>query len=402
MVKHWDDPQLKLETLNALGGGIAHEFNNLLGVVTGYTEVALEELGAREPKVAKRLQAVLEATRRAETLANQILAFSHHHSDGRLPLLVQPLLRAVLKGVRCGLGDEVRLRSRLEAAQALVMADPYQLHHLLQQLLGGVAATVRPGGRFTVALEPVPAVGRGQTASALPLGRFLRLTVAAAGGIRPPEVPPALLEGWDQRVDTATTLGALGGEASALKPWGSLWRIAAEHGGRYAFHEDAEGFALVLYLPQARDTDAEGKDAVAVQGRGETVLWLDDEPPLVELGEEMLAALGYEPVGFTSSSAALEAFCADPQRFDVVLTDERMPGLTGTQLAARLRALRPDLPVILVTGYGGPLLDQRVQQSGVCTVLTKPLRTKPLATALKTALENCAAPLGAEVLDERG
>jgi DNA-binding NtrC family response regulator len=123
-------------------------------------------------------------------------------------------------------------------------------------------------------------------------------------------------------------------------------------------------------------------EAPAPGGRGETILLVDDETPLVLLGEEMLAALGYEPVGFDSGARALSAFRADPGRFDLVLTDEIMPGITGTQLAAAVHLLRPELPVILMTGHGGETPTHRLHAAGICGVLRKPLLSRDIAQSL--------------------
>jgi DNA-binding NtrC family response regulator len=133
---------------------------------------------------------------------------------------------------------------------------------------------------------------------------------------------------------------------------------------------------------EASATSAAPAEAPAPCGRGETVLLVDDETPLVLLGEEMLAALGYEPVGFDSSAKALAAFRADPDRFDLLLTDEIMPGMTGTQLAAALHRIRPELPIILMTGHSGQARSHRLRAAGICGVLRKPLLSREIAESL--------------------
>jgi CheY-like chemotaxis protein len=144
------------------------------------------------------------------------------------------------------------------------------------------------------------------------------------------------------------------------------------------------GSAFETYFPRTEER-ARGDnqaEAASPRGHGETILLVDDEAPLVQLGEEMLAILGYEPVGYQNSTAALAAFHADPQRFDLVLTDEVMPDMTGTELATTLHRIRPDLPIVLMTGYVEPFHSQGLEAGGIREVLKKPLLSNFLASCL--------------------
>jgi FixJ family two-component response regulator len=165
--------------------------------------------------------------------------------------------------------------------------------------------------------------------------------------------------------------------------------IVTDLGG--AIHVDSvpgEGTTFEIWLPVTTEV---GKPAIETvrelpRGHGETVMVVDDEPTLVALAEEMLAGLGYEPVGFESSSIALQAFRAKPERFDLLLTDEAMPDLVGTELAREILLLRSDVPIILMSGHGGAPLAQRAQAIGVKEVLHKPLQRADLAESLARAL----------------
>jgi CheY-like chemotaxis protein len=164
--------------------------------------------------------------------------------------------------------------------------------------------------------------------------------------------------------------------------------IVADHGGGIDVRSSpGEGSSFEVYLRQADapPADDSGTEVPLSSGRGETILIVDDEKSLVQLGEEMVAALGYEPVGFDSSMRALAAFRADPQRFDLVVVDEIMPGMTGTQLAAALRAMRPDLPILMMTGYAGPAESVRPD---ICEILKKPLLSADLARAIARHLNS--------------
>jgi CheY-like chemotaxis protein len=158
--------------------------------------------------------------------------------------------------------------------------------------------------------------------------------------------------------------------------------IVADHGGAIDVHSSpGAGSSFEVYFRQAKATPADDDrtDAPLPIGRGETILIVDDEKPLVQLGEEMVAALGYEPIGFDDSTRALAAFRADPQRFDLVLADEIMPGMTGTQLAAAFHAIRPDLPILLMTGFGGAV---ESVPPNACEILKKPLLPTDIASAI--------------------
>jgi len=153
-----------------------------------------------------------------------------------------------------------------------------------------------------------------------------------------------------------------------------------------------------VYIPAAEGAGvapSPSQEQALERGNGETVLLVDDEPMLAALGEEMLAALGYEPVGVTSSAEALRLFKEDPERFDAVLTDEVMPDLAGTALAAAIHSLRPDVPVVLMSGYSDPATTERAQRAGIRDVLRKPLQSADLARALAAALPRERAPKAA-------
>jgi CheY-like chemotaxis protein len=166
-------------------------------------------------------------------------------------------------------------------------------------------------------------------------------------------------------------------------------RIVADLGGAIDVRTTlGRGTTFTIWLPAAGEVSAPSAEVATElpHGAGQTVMIVDDEKALVALAEENLAELGYEPVGFNSSTAALEAFRAAPRRFDIVLTDETMPGLIGTDLAREIRLLRPDIPIVLMSGYSSAPLDERARAVGVREVLRKPLQSKDIAECLSRVL----------------
>jgi CheY-like chemotaxis protein len=237
------------------------------------------------------------------------------------------------------------------------------------------------GGVLTVVLERAEvasptAVSHG----ALPAGSYVRLTVSDTGTGISPEV-------LERMFDPFFTTKAVGEGTGLGLPL--VHGIVGDLGGAIdVATRPGESTIFAVWLPLAGETARPLPKAArqAPPGDGEAVMIVDDESALVTLAEETLAELGYEPVGFESSVAALEAFRTDPQRFDLVLTDEAMPDLTGTELAREIRRLRTEVPVVLMSGYGGPALAARAAAAGVREVLRKPLESRDLAESVARVL----------------
>ena len=237
------------------------------------------------------------------------------------------------------------------------------------------------GGTLQVALRTeVTTAATLLSEATLAPGRYACLCVTDTGPGIAPLALPRLFEPF------FTTKGPQAGTGLGLAV---VHGMVAEHGGAIDVSSTpGEGARFTLYLPladTAPDDVASPDDAVPL-GQGQVVLVVDDEPALVELAEELLAGLGYEAFGVASSVQALERLRQEPERFELVLTDEVMPGLNGTALAVAVRALRPDLPIVLASGYGGPQLQERAAAAGVTVLVKKPLTRAALARAVAQAL----------------
>jgi CheY-like chemotaxis protein len=237
------------------------------------------------------------------------------------------------------------------------------------------------GGVLTVILEPM-AVGERRLLShgTLPAGFYVRLSVKDTGS----GIPPAVFERMFDPFFTTKRVGDGTGLGLAL-----VNGIVADLGGAIDVATRINvGTTFTIWLPATGELPIQLAEPSATlpRGHGETLMIVDDERALVALAEETLAELGYEPVGFDSSVAALQAFRAEPERFDLVLTDETMPDLTGTELARELRQLRPEISIILMSGYGGAQLSERAQAAGVIDVLRKPLVRRDIAEPIARAL----------------
>jgi CheY-like chemotaxis protein len=213
----------------------------------------------------------------------------------------------------------------------------------------------------------------------LAAGRYVRLSVADTGAGIADEVRERIFDPF------FTTKGVGVGTGLGLS---LVHGIVTDLGGGIDVDSRVgEGTAFTVYLPWSSAQAVAGPlEESLPEGEGETILLVDDEEPLVRLGEELIASLGYEPVGFTSSAAALEEFRASPARFSAVLSDETMPELTGSELAAEIRRIRPDIPIVLMSGFVSPALAARARTLGVVQVLAKPLTARDVARGLAVAL----------------
>ena len=372
----------KLEAIGTLAGGIAHDFNNILSAALGYGEMAQKEAPAGTP-LKRHIDAVVSAGLRAKSLVERILAFSRSGMGERVPVHVQSVVSEALELVAASLPAHVRLARELQAADATVMGDPTQIHQVVMNLCANGAQAMKSPGVLTVALEVVDKPGSMAATSAVSGGRYVRLTVRDTGS----GIAPNVLERIFDPFFTTKGVGVGTGLGLSL-----VHGIVTELGGGIDVEsEPGKGAAFTVYLPwsEAVATPAAAEQAI-VRGAGETILIVDDEEALVRLGEEMVAGLGYEPVGFASSTAALEAFRANPERFHAVLSDETMPELTGCELAKAVRALRPEMPVVLMSGFVSPALAARARDLGVAEVLSKPLVERDIARGLDTALHRAA------------
>jgi PAS domain S-box-containing protein len=370
----------KMEAVGTLAGGIAHDFNNVLGAILGYGELALEHAGGNRD-LRRYLDNVMHAAVRAKLLVERILGFSRSSLGDQVLFNVQGVVSETLELLVASLPGDIRLDTRLQAGDAAVMGDATYLHQVTMNLCTNALQSMARGGVLGVTLERTElTLPRTLIRGTLAPGEYVRLAVSDTGA----GMHSDLLERIFDPFFTTKSVGEGTGLGLSM-----VHGIVADLGGAIDLHSTVDvGTRFEVFLPVAGETAmASGETASAVpMGGGETVMIVDDESALVALAEEVVARFGYEPVGFDSSTAALEAFCAEPQRFDAIITDEMMPGLTGTELVRKIRALRPSIPILLMSGRAaGPLLDA-ANQVGVDEVLRKPLHAREIAESLARVL----------------
>jgi signal transduction histidine kinase/ActR/RegA family two-component response regulator len=379
----------KLEALGTLAGGIAHDFNNVLGAVLGYGELAAQNSA---PGSAQRryIDSIVVAANRARDLVARILAFSRPGVGSARPVSLQKIIAEVQNLTCAALPPNVTLEVNVTPVPLVAAGDAAQLHQMLANLVTNAVQAVAGGGGVVVhaaALEVREA--RDCTVGRLHPARYARIDIVDTG----PGMSAAQVERIFDPFFTTKPVGAGTGLGLSL-----VHGIVLDHGA--ALEVDSHpggGTTFSVYLPLTEGEPAQEPEPAALAapaGNGETILLVDDEESLVRLAEEVLAALGYEPVGCVGAAQALRVFRQAPERFDAVMTDAIMPEMSGTELLAELRRLRPELPAVLISGYGGPDLAAAAQAAGAQAVLTKPLTAADLAHCLAEVLSRARAAQG--------
>lgn len=370
----------KMEALGTLAGGIAHDFNNILAAIIGYTEIAAAET-PKESATADYLQRVLESGERARSLVKQILAFSRQGDMEPKPVQVKLIVKEVLKMLRASLPATIDIVQEIHSDGA-VMADPTQLHQVMMNLGTNAGyAMGQSGGKLTVELNEVTldsaAADRyGETRP----GKYLQLLVTDTGeGIAP--------EHLNKIFDPFFTTKPKGeGTGMGLAVVHGI--VTGLGGNISADSTPGRGTQVEVLLPALpRETRvAETEKKVLPVGK-ERIFFVDDEPFQTDMFKHLLGLLGYEVETCNNSKEALALFEKAPRAFDLVITDMIMPEMTGDKLAQKMLAIRPDLPVILATGYSEGLTEAKAKEMGLKAFVLKPLVMEALAHLIRKVLD---------------
>ena len=371
----------KMEAIGTLAGGIAHDFNNILAAINGYTELSLMLL-EENPKVRDHLCAVLKASARATDFVRQILSFSRRQALDRKPVALGPIVAECTTLLRATIPASIEFDVWLAPDAPLVLADATQIHQILMNLGTNAWHAMKDRtGRFDVKLERYLLDEAAAKETQLHPGICARITVSDTGcGMN-----KATLSRIFDPFFTTKPVGEGTGLGLAV-----VHGIMDSHGGAITVQSTpGQGSVFRLYFPETTGEPASSATAAesVPHGEGERILVVDDEVQIVQLMQLALTELGYEVEVATQPAAALAKVSADPKRFALVLTDQTMPGMTGMQLASRLRLINPGLPVILTTGYIAALTSEQVNAAGISQLLLKPVSLHSLRTAVQAALE---------------
>ncbi len=374
----------KMEAIGQLAGGIAHDFNNILASILGYGEMARSKVETGSP-IAKNIDAMLKAGERGRVLVSQILTFSRKSANEKQVVDIADLTDEIVTLVRGSNPHPVEFTQSVARYGALVRGNATELHQLIMNLATNGLQAMPPEGTLEIEVEirdlrdkaEPQIVLQGQ----LPPARYVVVVVRDHGT----GVDAATRERMFEPFFTTKPTGKGTGLGLSL-----AMSIAKAHGGGIDLESEVGlGCTFTVYLPAVGDDERNLTGLVELpHGNDECILLVDDEAPLRILASEMLASLGYQSATYATSEEAFAAFERQPDRFDAVLSDEVMPNLSGTQLATRIHAIAPHVPVVIITGYGGPGFELRARNAGVLQVLKKPYEKRLVALALADALSS--------------
>ena len=374
---------LKIQAIGTLAGGIAHDFNNILFPIVGYTELTMDEVP--DDSVAhNNLEEVLKAAHRAKDLVQQILTFSRQSGQERKPVKVQLIIKEALQLLRASIPASIEIINKIDDDCHPVMGDATQIHQVIMNLCTNAYQAMQDkGGTLEVNLSEVY-VGYEETAKKIGMqpGKHLQLLVRDEGCGMDAVVLGRIFEPYyttkEQGKGTGLGLSVIHG-------------IVKNHRGDISVTSSpGKGTTFKVYLPITEDaeiaTELEPSNGT-VKGN-ERILLIDDEEQIVSMEQQMLENLGYEVTARTDSTEALKEFSQQPQNFDLVITDMTMPQMTGDELAQKLLNIKPDIPVILCTGFNEDITEEKALSMGIQKFVMKPVIKNDLATTIRTVLDH--------------
>ena len=371
----------KMEAIGTLAGGIAHDFNNILSAIIGYAELADIDT-RRESPVASSLAQILKAAFRARDLVRQILMFSRQSEVQFGPLQVNLIIKETLKLLRASLPATIQVRQDLGDC-GKILGDPTQVHQVVMNLCtNAYHAMSAEGGLLDISLASVDIdAGHLVQGETLQPGQYLKLSVRDTGHGIDPEILHRIFEPYY----TTREKGAGTGLGLAV-----VHGIVKNHRGAIqASSQVGVGSTFDVYFPKVEDysVESEAEPEEPVRGGNECILFVDDEPALEELGGRLLSGLGYEVVTRSSAWEALQLFKAKTMAFDLVITDMTMPQLTGEKLALEILRIRPEMPIILCTGFSEQINNERARSLGIRALVMKPFLKNEMARTIRRVLD---------------
>ncbi len=370
----------KMEAIGTLAGGIAHDFNNILMAIIGYTEISIADISPNT-LLCNNLKRILNAGKRARDLIRQILTFSRQTNRELLPISIQSIVKEALKLLRASLPSTIKIETRFDS-NAAAMADPTQIHQILINLCTNAShAMQEQGGTLKVSLEDTDLTA--SFCSGYPditPGRYINIRIADTGVGIPPDIVKKIFEPFfttkERNKGTGLGLAVVHG-------------IVKSHNGLITVSSDTGvGTTFDVYIPVAAHLPESISDIARPLPTGsEHILFVDDEIIQTDMARQMLERLGYRVTAHHCGQKALNLFHHRPDQFDMVITDMTMPKITGDVLAQEILHVRPDIPIILCTGYSERINEEKALSLGAKGFMMKPFLMKEMALLIRNILE---------------
>jgi PAS domain S-box-containing protein len=371
----------KMEAIGTLAGGVAHDFNNILSAILGNVDLARNLTPPGSP-AADLLDKALKAIRRATSLVSQILAFSRQGDARRLPVRLAPVMREAIKLLRPLLPSTIKIIQQIDEDSLPILADPTQIHQIMMNLCTNAFHVMElTGGTLTISLKNTDYTSMDlQQHPEVKPGHFVKLTIEDTGPGIAPEVRGKIFNPYF----TTKMVGKGTGMGLAI-----VHGIVQSYGGFITFDSElGRGTSFYINLPAVEQVAAVAKvDDQLIIGGTERILLVDDEEIVADMGRSILEHLGYKVTVYTNSIEAFSVFKKTPSLFDIVITDQTMPAMTGFDLAQRILAIRQDIPIIICTGYSRTISEEKAKAMGVKGFAMKPLAIKDISLLIRKVLD---------------
>ncbi|MBF0549372.1 MAG: GAF domain-containing protein [Deltaproteobacteria bacterium] len=371
----------KMEAIGMLAGGIAHDFNNILASIFGYAELAIEDAQARS-EGTEFLQEILKAAKRAKELVKQILVLSRQEEQVKQPVEVSLIVKETMKLLRASLPTSIQIKQEISAQENIILGDPTQIHQVLMNLCTNAAHAMEGDiGTLRVELSDFY-LDPGSASKYIDLkpGPYLKLVVSDTGhgiGIN-------ILDRIFDPFFTTKPKGKGTGMGLAI-----VHGIIKNHDGTIrVYSELGRGTTFTILLPAIKGLATSTDDGIEeVPGGSETILFVDDEPEVAGVGKWILERLGYKVTMKTSSIETLDEFIQAPNLYDLVITDMAMPDLTGDKLAKEILTIRPNIPIIICTGFSQTISEEKAKEMGIKEFVFKPIDRTHFAKVVRKVLD---------------
>lgn len=373
----------KMQAIGTLAGGIAHDFNNLLTPIMGFANLLQYRLEISDPQAKESLEQIVRAASRAKELVKQILTFSRQAEHERKPLLIHLIVKEAVKLLKSTIPSNINIQENIQSECGTIFADATEIHQLVMNLCtNAYHAMLEKGGEMGIHLEAVHVdTSLASTSPRLSEGEYVKLTIKDSGCGMTQETLERIFEPFfttkPQGEGTGMGLAVVHGVVESL------------NGAIIVESKQGEGSTFQVFLPLLSHAATEQKitDFDLSMGKKEQILFVDDNESVARLGQNALEMLGYKVVVRTSSTEAFELFKAKPDTFDLIITDQMMPNLVGTELTRKIINIRPNLPVILITGFSHNLLPEDAKKIGIRKLVMKPLIISELSRIVREVLD---------------
>ena len=371
----------KMESIGTLAGGIAHDFNNILFPIVGHSEMLLEDVSEDSP-MKDSLNEIYTSALRAKDLVKQILTFSRQEKSQLILMKMQPVIKEALKLIRSSIPTTIEIKQNIQSDCGVIKGDPTQIHQIVMNLTtNAYHAMEKTGGELKVGLKEIKLSEYEVIDPDMTPGSYACLTISDTGKGMDNELKQKIFDPFfttkEKGKGTGMGLSVVHGIVNAM---GGAIQVYSEPGKGTQFH---------VYLPVEKSLSEEQvtNSKAEIQGGTEQILLVDDEEAILTMEKQMLERLGYQVTSRTSSLEALDAFRANPDKFDLVITDMTMPNMPGDKLSAELTKIRPDIPILLCTGFSETMSEEKATSLGIMGFLLKPIIMKDLAQKIRAVLD---------------